>query len=206
MKAVEDFELRPNKAVSFVVERDKEVQEWNEQKMPKVLPGYSGGRLSGRSTKRGRDEEEEEEDSRKGQVRNETAQEVAVDIEKKASAHEDVKPTAQRTVGQSVKQNWDCSQIENEEEEEDEDWLKEHPMEMQWDGDEKLEEILERRRVEGCFLQAEVMQKVPDLVVHERMSHCNKAKRLEEKKKVKGWPTEEMKNNQVMTGRKTRKK
>ena len=173
----------------FLWSRDTEVQEWNEQKMPKVLPGYSGGRLSGRSTKRGRDEEEEEEDSRMGQVRNETAQEVAVDIEKKASAHEDVKPTAQRTVGPSVKH-----------------WQKEHQMEMQWDGDEKLEEILERRRVEGCFSQAEVMQKVPDLVVHERMSHCNKAKRLEEKKKVKGWPTEEMKNIQVMTGRKTRKK
>ena len=45
MKVVEDFELRPHKAVCFVVEKDKEVQEWNEQKLPKVLPGFNGGRL-----------------------------------------------------------------------------------------------------------------------------------------------------------------
>ena len=31
--------------MSFVVERDKEVQEWNEQKMLNALLGYSGGRL-----------------------------------------------------------------------------------------------------------------------------------------------------------------
>ena len=51
MKVVEDFESRPHKAVPFVVERGKEIQEWNEQKLPKVLPGYSGGSLPGRSTK-----------------------------------------------------------------------------------------------------------------------------------------------------------
>ena len=32
-------------------------------------------------------------------------------IKEKASVHEDAKSTAQRTVGQSVKQNWDCSQL-----------------------------------------------------------------------------------------------
>ena len=51
MKVIEDFESRPHKAVTFVVERGKERQEWSEQRMPKVLPGYSGGRLPGRSTK-----------------------------------------------------------------------------------------------------------------------------------------------------------
>ena len=50
-------------------------------------------------------------------------------------------------------------------------------MEMQWDEDEKLEEILERRRVEGSSLQAEVLQKVPELVVHERMSLDQKSER-----------------------------
>ena len=29
MKVVEDFESRPHKAVSFVVERDKEMEEWS---------------------------------------------------------------------------------------------------------------------------------------------------------------------------------
>ena len=44
MKVVEDSESRPHKAVSFVVERGKEMQEWNEQKLSKVLPVHSGGR------------------------------------------------------------------------------------------------------------------------------------------------------------------
>ena len=52
MEVVEDFESRPHKAASFVVEREKEMQEWNEQKMPKALPGYSGGKLPGRSKKK----------------------------------------------------------------------------------------------------------------------------------------------------------
>ena len=51
MQVVEDFESRPHKAVSFVVRRENEIKEWSEQKMPKVLLGYSGGRLPGRSTK-----------------------------------------------------------------------------------------------------------------------------------------------------------
>ena len=39
--------------------------------------------------------------------------------------------TVQRIVVQSVKQTWDCSQIEHEEEEEDEDWQKGDQMELQ---------------------------------------------------------------------------
>ena len=39
MEVVEDFESRPHKTVSFVVEIEKEIKEWNEQEMPKVLPG-----------------------------------------------------------------------------------------------------------------------------------------------------------------------
>ena len=44
MNVVEDVESRPHKAVTFVVERGKGRQEWNEQKLPKALSGYSGGR------------------------------------------------------------------------------------------------------------------------------------------------------------------
>ena len=55
-------------------------------------------------------------------------------------------------------------------------------MEEQWAEDEKLEESLERRRLEGSSLQAEVMQKAIESVVHERMSQgqgieCTKEKR-----------------------------
>ena len=122
------------------------------------------------------------------QVRNEIVKEVVAGIMKKARAQVDAKQTAQRTVGQSVKQNWGCSQIEHEEKEEDEDWPKEIHMEMQWAEDEKLEEILERRRAEGGSLQAEVLQEVSELVVHEPVSQCEEAKGIEEKKKLNGGP------------------
>ena len=47
-------------AVSFAIERDKEVQEWKEQQMPKALLGLSGGKLPGRSrSEKGREEEGE---------------------------------------------------------------------------------------------------------------------------------------------------
>ena len=128
---IEGFESRPHKAVSFVVVRDKELQGWNEQKMPDALHGCSGGRLPGRSTKgRSSEEEEAEEECRERQVRNAIVQEMVWGIKKKARAQVDAKQTAQRTVWQSVKQNWDCSQVENEEE--DEDWQEGDQMEMQW--------------------------------------------------------------------------
>ena len=50
---------------------------------------------------------------------------VVTSIQEKAGGHEHAKSTALRTVGQSFKQCWDCSQIENEEEESEEFWHKE---------------------------------------------------------------------------------
>ena len=46
----------------------------------------------------------------------------------------------------SVKESWCCSQIENEEEEEEEVWQKENQMGTQWAEDEKLENCLERTK------------------------------------------------------------
>ena len=43
MEVVEDFESRPHKTVSFLVERDKDTQELCELKVPTALPGCSGG-------------------------------------------------------------------------------------------------------------------------------------------------------------------
>ena len=100
-------------------------------------------------------------------------------IKETASAHEDAKSTAQRAAGQSVKQNWDCSQIENEEEEEEEDWQKENQIAVQWAEDEKWKVSNDET------LKADVMQKVLELVVQERMSQCEKARGTKEKKKLK---------------------
>ena len=66
-------------------------------------------------------------------------------------------------------------------------------MAAQWDEEEKLEEILERRKMEGSSLKVEVLQKVPELVVHERMSQGKGVKGRKEKKKALGWSMEEMK-------------
>ena len=42
-------------------------------------------------------------------------------------------------------------------------------MAAQWNQERKVDEILEQRRMEGSSLQ-EVMRKVPELVVHERVT------------------------------------
>ena len=85
MNAVEDFESRPHKAVTFVVEREKERQEWSEQKLPKALPGYSGGRLPGRSTEeKGGAEGEEDEGSGERQMRNEIIEKLTRSSQKMA--------------------------------------------------------------------------------------------------------------------------
>ena len=68
----------------------------------------------------------------------------------------------------------DCSQFGNEEEEEDEVWREENQMESSWAEDGKLEEILEQRRGEGNALKVDVMQKAPELVVHEHMTQGEK--------------------------------
>ena len=54
-------------------------------------------------------------------------------------------------------QSWDCSKIENEEEEES--WQEGDQMAEQWEEEEHLEEVVERRRVEGSSLTLDAMQK-----------------------------------------------
>ena len=76
-------------------------------------------------------------------------------------------------VGQSVKQNWDCSQIEHEEEEE-RGGLAEGKTQCTGEEDEELEEILGRRRKEGSSLQAEVMKKIQSQWY---MNECLKVKK-----------------------------
>ena len=65
----------------------------------------------------------------------------------------------------------------------EESWQEGDQMTAHWDEEQKLEEFLERRRMEGSTLQ---------LVVYERMSQGNGANGTKEKKKVIGWSTEEM--------------
>ena len=116
MKVVEYFEPRPHKAVSFVVERGKERQEWSKQKLPKVLPG--GRSLPGRSTKeKGREEGEVHEGGEERRLKDQIVEEVVAGIQEKV-VDEGVKNNVKRLGGQCLVRSWDCSRIENEEEEE----------------------------------------------------------------------------------------
>ena len=83
MEVVEDFVSIPHKAVSFVEERDQEIQEWREQKMPEALTGFSGGKLPGRSKAEKTEEEDEEKEIREGQMRSEETKEVVAMMMKK---------------------------------------------------------------------------------------------------------------------------
>ena len=59
---IEDSESKPHKLVTSQVERDKDCQELRELKMPNASPGFSGGKLPGRSKAEGGPEEQKEEE------------------------------------------------------------------------------------------------------------------------------------------------
>ena len=85
-----------------MVRREKEIKKWSEQKLPKVLPGCSGGRLPGRSTKeKGREEGEVDEDGEKSRIRGQLVQEVVAGIKEKVSVHDGEKDDVKRPVEQS---------------------------------------------------------------------------------------------------------
>ena len=162
MKVI-DFESRPHKAVTCVVERGKEKQEWNEQKLSRALPGHNGGRLPARSAEeKGREEGEECEKSEQGQKKNEIIEEGI--------------GSSQRMALEG--QNLCCSQIENEEEE---SWQEGDQMTEQLEEEQHLEDIVVRRRMKGSSLKLDVIQKVPELMVHERMSQSERVKKPKRK-------------------------
>ena len=132
-----------------------------------------------------------DEDGEEREVGSQIAQKVVAFLKEKVSEHNGDKEAVERPAGQSVMRCWDCSQIENEEEEDS--WRERDQMAAQWDEEQQLTEIWERRRMEGSSLKVEVLQKAPELVVHERMSQGKGVKGLKEKKKVPGWSFEEMK-------------
>ena len=86
MDVVEDFESRPHKAVTLLAARDKEFQMCREQKMPKAIPGFNGGKLPGRSNVEGRKEEEREEEGQEKKMENEVIRGIIAGVSKKADA------------------------------------------------------------------------------------------------------------------------
>ena len=76
-------------------------------------------------------------------------------------------------IRQNSIRRWDGSQIENEEESCQEG----DQISGQWEEEQHLEDLIERRRMEGSSLKLDVMQKVPELVVDKRMSQGEKKRR-----------------------------
>ena len=108
MKVVEDFESRPHEAVIFAVERGRERQEWNEQKncRRRCLDTVEEGCHEGAQKRRAEKKERKTSVAKK--------EESGTKSLKKSGTVDKVN----RTEGQSLVQSWNCSQIENEEEEE----------------------------------------------------------------------------------------
>ena len=71
-------------------------------------------------------------------------------------------------------------------------WQVEEELKEQWEGVKKMEERLEQKKVGQGVRQVDALQKVP--AAYQRMSQCKKAEGLDERDKVRGWATEEMKN------------
>ena len=137
--------------------------------MERAETSEGAARLQWRNSikEKGREEGQVDEDGEERRIRGQIVQEAVAGIKVKASVHDGEKNDVKRPVEQSFMRSWDCSQIENEEEEES--WQERDQMATQWDEGQKFEEILEQRRMKGRSLQLEVMQKVPEIVVHERM-------------------------------------
>ena len=104
--------------------------------------------------------------------------------------HDGEKDDVKRPVERSFMRSWDCSQIESEEEEES--WRERDQMAAQWEEEQKLDEIVEQRRIEGDCWKLEVMRKALEPVVCERMSQGEGVRGPKEKKQVPGWSDEEM--------------
>ena len=115
----------------IVVRREKEIKGMERQKLPKVLLGYSGGRLPVRRTKgKCKEEGEVNEDGGERKIRSQIAQVVVAGIKEMVRVHDGEKDDVKRPAEQSFMRSWDCSQIENEEEEES--WRGRDQMAAQW--------------------------------------------------------------------------
>ena len=87
--------------------------------------------------------------------------------------------------GQNTIQRWDCSQIGTEEEEES--WQGSDHMAEHWEEEQHLEDIIEIR-MEGSSLKLDVIEKVPELLVIERMSQGEKVNNPKKRRKCQDGP------------------
>ena len=143
--------LNQDQSSVFCGQKRKGGKGMDGQKLPKLLPRYSGGGLPGRSTKgKGKEEGEVNEDGGERRIRSQIAQEVVAGI------IDGIKEAVQKPAGQSFLRRWGV--LTDRTEEEEESWREGDQIVLR-EEEQQLEEILERRRMEGSSLKLEVMQK-----------------------------------------------
>ena len=107
-------------------------------------------------------------DQEEWKIGSEIAQEVVAGIMREASAQEDANSIAQRKVGATVHaQIWTARKSKTKERRKA--GKRVTRLAAQWDEEQQLDKFLERR-MEGSTLHLDVIQKAPELAVHERMS------------------------------------
>ena len=90
--------------------------------------------------------------------------------------------------------------------EEEESWQEVDHMAEQWEEEQRLGDMVERRRMEQSSLKLYVKQKVLEMVVNERMSQGERVKNPKEKKKAPGWSIEETKERTNIAEEEDRKR
>ena len=95
MKVVEDFESRPHKAVSFVVERGKDMQEWSEQKLTWIQWRKVARK---EHQKKSREEGEVDEGGEERRIWGQIVKEVVAGIQEKVSMHDGEKDDVKKII------------------------------------------------------------------------------------------------------------
>ena len=149
MEVVEDFESRPHKAVSFCgrkIERNKGMERAG------AAEGAAWSQRRKVATKeKGREEGVVDEDGGRKEDQRPNRPRSGCRYQGEGKRARWCQGCCAKTSWESVVRRWDCSQIENEEDEES--WREGDQMAAQWEEEQSMEEIMERRRIEGETLK-----------------------------------------------------
>ena len=191
MKVVEDFESRPHKPVSFVVERGKGDTGMERSEAVEGAAWLQWRKVARKEHKKRKAETKERwtRTARKEGSGGQIVQEVVAGIQERVRGKDGEKNDVKRPVEPCEAGTAHRLKMKKK--------TKAGEKGIKWQHSgmrgKKLEEILEHRTMEGRSLQWDVIRKVPELVVKERMSQGTRVKGFKEKKKVSGWSMEEMK-------------
>ena len=142
MQVIEDFESRPHKAVTFVVQRGRERQELDEQKLPKAFTLDTA-------------EEDYQDEARKRKVRKK---------EKKAKKEMKGRRKMRKSKELEVLRGWlskDKTPYKGGIARRSRTKKKVGKKATQWEEEQQLDDLIERRRMKGELLKVGYLAKSP---------------------------------------------